>query len=148
MSASERVEGAAAGAASGAFKICVMLYELVVSGCTLFGSCIKRCPAPVVSMMLRVLNLGNAVLLGAVCYFAFQTITGGDVTRTFLAIYCGLFGLLLALVRAVEAAWLEGACAGRDCPQHTALLLPPPPPPHHHPQPLTHALVLLPPRAV
>jgi hypothetical protein len=66
MSAVERAEGAAAGAASGAFRCCVMLYEIVVSGCTLFGSCIKRCPAPVVSAVLRILNLGNAVLLNVI----------------------------------------------------------------------------------
>lgn len=42
------------------------------------------------------LNLANACLLGAASYFAFG-ILGGNITRTFLATYIGLFGLLLML---------------------------------------------------
>ena len=129
MAAVERAEGAAVQAASGAFKCCGMLYEAIVSGCTLFGGCIKRCPAPFISALLRVLNLGNAVLLGAACYFAFQTVVGpNDVTRTFLAIYCGIFGALLALVR----GGLRNSAAHCACPPA------PPPPIHtHHTHPRT-----------
>ncbi len=47
--------------------------------------------------MLRVLNLANAVLLGAASYFAFGLLQSGEVTRTFLATYIGLFGILLLL---------------------------------------------------
>ena len=128
----ERAEAAASSAASGAFKCCVMIYELIVSACTLFGSCVKKCPAPVVSAMLRLLNLGNAVLLGAACYFAFQTLVGaGDVTRTFLAIYCGVFGVLLALVRWNRSA--RPALAQPPRPAGPLVLTPLPRPPRRTP---------------
>jgi len=121
-SVSAKAEGAAATAASGAFNVCVMLYKLVVTICTTLGSCIKKCPASVVSMFLRVLNLGNAVLLGATCYFAMTTIVSGNVTRTFLAIYCGIFGVLLALVSfppLFEPSFIPTDC----CPQYILFIL-------------------------
>lgn len=38
----------------------------------LFTACIKRLPLSAVSLLLRVLNIGNAVLLAAACVFIFM----------------------------------------------------------------------------
>jgi hypothetical protein len=91
-------EGAAMSAAGGCFKACGAVSRCVGSCCTLFGSWIKHLPAPVVGAILRVFNIGNAVLLGACAYFSYQVVLG-DVTKSFLATYMFIFGCLLLLVR-------------------------------------------------
>ena len=57
---------------------------------------IARTPLPWILWTLRILNLGNAVLLGMAAFQSFFIIDG-SVTRTFLMVYQALFGLLLAL---------------------------------------------------
>lgn len=63
--------------------------------CGILGICIKNLPAQTVSILLRVFNLTNAVLLGVTCYFAYQI--ANSITRAFLATYIGLFALILFL---------------------------------------------------
>ena len=54
-------------------------------------------------MLLRVLNLGNAALLGFACFMAFAMVQAQaaasevPITRAFLATYIGLFATMLAL---------------------------------------------------
>ena len=63
-------------------------------------------------MLLRVFNLANAVLLFFACYNAYGMVRTGDVTRSFLATYIGMFGALLAVVRARCARGGMGRGAG------------------------------------
>ena len=64
---------------------------------------IKRLPATQVSLLLRVLNIGNAALLGFSCFMAYGMVNAlaasGEVpiTRAFLATYMGMFAAMLAL---------------------------------------------------
>lgn len=55
---------------------------------------VKKLSVGTVTALLRIFNLVNAGLLGTACFFAFQ-IVSGSVTRTFLAIYIGVFAFLL-----------------------------------------------------
>jgi hypothetical protein len=57
---------------------------------------IAKTPFKWVLYLLRVLNIGNAVLLGVSAFFSWF-ITDGSVTRIFLTIYQMLFGLLVLL---------------------------------------------------
>ena len=65
-------------------------------------SSIKKLPATYISVLLRVLNIGNAALLGLACFEAYNIVTslasGGSVpvTRAFLATYIGIFAAMLA----------------------------------------------------
>ena len=81
----------------GIFKLCSCVTNMSVSCCGLFGGWIKKLPAPVVGGILRVSNIANAILLGTASYFGYQ-ISVGNVTKSFLATYIFLFGILLLLV--------------------------------------------------
>jgi hypothetical protein len=92
-------ESAVQTGANGVFKICGCVYQVVAAGCGLFGGCIKKLPPAWIDVLLRLFNLANAVLLGFACFNAYGMVRAGDVTRTFLATYIGMFGILLAVVR-------------------------------------------------
>lgn len=89
-------EVAAQKAANGAFKLCSCLADVTKKCCGVFGAWVKKLPAPVIGGLLRVFNLANAVLLGFASWYSFG-IAAGNITRTFLAVYIGMFGVLLAL---------------------------------------------------
>ena len=57
---------------------------------------VKKCPASVVSVILRIFNIANAVLLGFTAYYAYG-ITNGSITLVFLATYIAIFAVLLLL---------------------------------------------------
>lgn len=60
-----------------------------------------------VSTLLRVFNLVNALLLGVACYFAFTMVSvSHSVTQTFLAVYIGVFALLLCAFE-LRVKWTE-----------------------------------------
>lgn len=61
-----------------------------------FSRSIAATPLPWVLWILRVLNIGNAVLLG-ISAFESAFIIDGSITRVFLMVYQGVFGLLLLL---------------------------------------------------
>lgn len=66
--------------------------------CGIFARQIRKLPVPVVTAILRVLNISNAVLMFTACVFAFKDLVvgcGACPTRTFLATYIGLFALIL-----------------------------------------------------
>jgi hypothetical protein len=79
---------------------------------SLFGGCIKKLPPAWIDVLLRVINLANSVLLFFACYNAFGMVRAGDVTRSFLATYIGMFGALLAVVRALLRARGGGVWGG------------------------------------
>ena len=87
-------ENAARGAGKGCMYVLSRFWACLGACFGVFSRQVKKMPVGVVTMLLRVFNIANAVLLGAACWFAF-TITNGSVTRFFLATYIGVFAVLL-----------------------------------------------------
>ena len=94
-------ESAATGAAKGVGWVLGKFWSCLNISCGIFTRQIKKLPVPVVSLLLRVLNIANAVLLGFAGYFAF-TILNGSITRAFLSTYIVIFAALLFLFEVSE----------------------------------------------
>lgn len=84
------------------FKCCSTVSNAVMkvfnTVCGIFAKQIRKLPVPVVTVILRVLNISNAILMFTACIFAFKDLVvgcGACPTRTFLATYIGLFALVL-----------------------------------------------------
>ena len=91
---------AAGSVASGAGWLFGRIWACFAGAFSIFSSQVKKLPVGVVTIMLRIINLCNAVLLGCACFFAFtMTLSLGSpqVTRFFLSTYIGLFAVLLVL---------------------------------------------------
>jgi COPI associated protein len=79
---------------------------------SLVQKCLTRLPIKWASLLLRVLNLGNAVLLAAACVFIFMKASNAgvnlSVTQVFLSVYIGVFALLLGAFE-MRVKWTEGS---------------------------------------
>ena len=94
--AAMKTESAARGGANLCFSCFGKIWACLGACFGVFSRQVKKLPVHVVSIMLRVFNTANAVLLACACWFAFQ-IAAGSMTRFFLATYIGVFSLLLFL---------------------------------------------------
>lgn len=93
------VEGAASGAWKGLSCIGRNVWKCFNAVCGIFSRQIKKLSVRTVSVILRVFNFTNAILMAITCFFSFKDLVTPCwptcVTRTFLAVYMGVFSIML-----------------------------------------------------
>lgn len=93
------VEGAASAAAKGAAAGAKGLYKCANIFCGCLSRQIKKLSVRTVTILLRIFNFANSILMAITCFMAFRDLVSACyptcVTRTFLAVYMGVFSIML-----------------------------------------------------